>query len=398
MRVLVLHNRYAQPGGEDSVVDEEYALLEHAGHAVERLIVDNADLGGVNGLAAARVAANALWSRSASELVRGRIARFRPDVVHVHNTFPRLSPSVYAAGHAAGVSVVQTLHNFRMLCPNALLFRDGHICHECVGARVPWRGVLHACYRDSRAQTGVAAALLTGQRVQRARGNPVDIYIALTDFARRLFISGGLPADTLVVKPNFLSRDPGERPSIGEYCLFVGRLTAEKGVRTLLDAWLGMDAPPPLRVAGAGPLANEVTLAVCAQPAITYLGQLPREHVLEQMRGARLLVVTSEWHENFPMTIVEAFACGVPVLSTSVGGLSEIVQDGNQGWLTPPGDAAALAARVERLWADTDGIVAAGHAARRAFEQHYSAAAQLPQLLAVYERAITGANARTRPS
>ena len=319
MRVMLLHNTYQHPGGEDQVFAAEGALLEERGHDVERFTISN-DL--INGMSRTALAASTIWNRDSYRTLRARFRATRPDVAHFHNTFPLLSPSALSAARDEGVPVVQTLHNDRLLCVNALLFRDGHICNDCLGHRVPWQGVAHGCYRGSRLASGAVATMIALHRARGTWMNDVDVYIALTEFARRTFIAGGLPADRIVVKPNFVHPDPGLGDASGNFALFVGRLVPEKGIRTLIDAWQHIGVKVPLRIVGDGPLAPEVAAAAAQCAGITWLGRHPRAEVLALMRAATLLIFPSTWYEGFGMTVAEALAVGLPVVASRVGGMA----------------------------------------------------------------------------
>jgi glycosyltransferase involved in cell wall biosynthesis len=385
VRILLVHNRYQRPGGEDVVFESETTLLRAHSHDVETLIASNDDIDRIGRL---RVALGTVWSRRSAAQLRQVIARHAPEVVHFHNTFPLISPAAYPAARAAGAAVVQTLHNYRLVCPNGLLFRDGHPCEECVGRVVPWPGVEHACYRGSRPQTAAVAAMLGAHRMRRTWTRDVDTYITLTEFARLKFIEGGLPASKLVVKPNFVHPDPGAGAAQGGYFLFVGRLSEEKGVQTLLRAWAGLAGGPELRIAGAGPLESEVRRAAAASAAIRYLGQLPRERVLEQLGAARALVFPSEWYEGLPVAILEAFACGRPVIATGHGALAEIVTEGVTGVLFARGAHEELAERVIWTVRNEQLVEEMGRQARAEYERRYTAKANYPLLMDIYRRAL----------
>lgn len=385
MKILLIHNRYQQPGGEDAVFEAEKALLERPDHEVVSFVEDNAGLSGLNPFKAAR---KAIWSRDAQQKLRQLIRETRPEVAHFHNTFLMISPAAYYACKEAGVPVVQTLHNYRLVCPDALLMRDGRICEDCLGKAVPWPGAIHGCWRGSRAGTAVVAAMLTVHRWMKTWQEQVDVYVALTGFARRKFIQGGLPAHKMVVKPNFVAPDPGEGHHEGGYALFVGRLSPEKGVRTLLRAWKRVKGVP-LKVVGDGPLTEEVRGFVRKEglEEVELLGRRPREEVFRLIREARVLVFPSEWYEGFPMTIAEAFACGLPVVASQLGAMAEIVEDGRTGLLFRPGDPEDLAAKVEWSWAHPRDLKEMGCAARAEYEGKYTAQRNYEMLMAIYRRA-----------
>jgi len=349
MKVLFAHNYYQQPGGEDVVFAAEVALLREKGHEVIEFTEHNKRIEGIGHL---RAAIGAVWSRSSKARMSQLIRHRRPDVAHFHNTFLLISPSAYYACKEAGVPVVQTLHNYRLICPGALLMRNGRVCEDCVGIAMPVPGVVHGCWRGSRSQTALVAAILSVHRWLKTWQQHVDLYIALTEFARRKFVDGGLPADNIVVKPNFICPGPGVREcGAGDYALFVGRLSLEKGLRTLLQTWQHLEGIR-LKIVGDGPIMDEVRAVVEREGLehVEVLGRRPREEVYKFMQEARFLVFPSEWYEGFPMTIAEAFACGLPVVTSRLGAMAEIVEDGRTGLLFEPGNPEDLAAKVQWAW------------------------------------------------
>ncbi|WP_110885512.1 glycosyltransferase family 4 protein [Deinococcus yavapaiensis] len=384
MNVLLVHNFYQQGGGEDQVFHAEHAALRDAGGRVWTYTVSNDSIGGAGGLSAA---ARAVWNRDAAREVGALVKRHAIDVVHFHNTFPLVSPASYYAARANGAAVVQTLHNYRLLCLNALFYRDGHVCEDCLGKAVPWPGVKHACYRDSRAASGATAAMLSVHRALGTYAREVDAFVTLTDFARGRMLAGGLPADRLVVKPNFLASDPGMSTGDGDFALFVGRLTPEKGVRTLLEAWKTLGSSVPLVIVGDGPLAGEVEAATRLLPNVRFLGRRDRADVLALMQRARMLVLPSLWYEGFPMTAVEAFAVGLPVVASDIGSLSSVVREDRTGALFQPGAAAELAKVVTRLASDDGTLARLRTGAREAFLAHYTVERHLQQIATIYEDA-----------
>lgn len=382
MKILAVHSRYQRPGGEDVVFDSETALLESRGHEVVRYTTHNRDVTQYSPLT---LAAKTIWNTTTWMRVRALIRDARPDVVHVHNTLALISPSVYAAAQSEGVPVVQTLHNFRLVCPGALLLRNGAICEECLGTTTRWPGVLHGCYHDSRPASAVIAAMLTVHSLAGTWTHRIDRYIALSEFARSRFVKGGCPADRLVVKPNFLDVDPGIEGPRGDYALFAGRLSAEKGVATLLEAFRRASNPPVLKIVGDGPLMSRQS---DSGVKVEWLGHRSRAEVLALMTHAAMLIVPSESYEASPLTIIEAFAAGCPVVTTRLGTMAEMVTDGVTGLLFEPGDADDLARRVEwavRHRADMDAIAARG---RAEFERKYTADRNYEQLIAIYGDAM----------
>lgn len=387
MKILLLHNRYQQTGGEDFVFETERDALKAAGHEVETLEVFNTEIN--SPLKALGAAAGAVYSPRGRALAEGAIARFRPDVVHVHNFFPLLSPSVFHACTAARVPAVWTLHNFRITCANGLLFRQMRPCEDCVG-RLPWRAVRHGCYRGSRAGSATVAAMIGIHRHAGTWQRHVARFIALTPFARDLFIRAGLPAQRISVKPNFIP-DPAAHaapPASRSGFVFVGRLSPEKGVSTLLNAW--RENPHPLTILGDGPLAGEVAAAAARNPAIRYLGGgLPRPAVFAAIAAAEALILPSVWYENFPMVAVEAMALSTPIIASNIGALASTVSAGGNGLLFPPGDAASLRRAADGFAArDASRKHALGVRVRETYERYLSVEAGLVVLLDVYRSAV----------
>lgn len=382
MRIVHAHNQYQQLGGEDVSFAAETALLRQHGHEVVKYTDDNRRIDDMGGLA---VAAQTLWSVPTRHKLLGVLRDARPHVVHFHNTFLLISPSAYYACQAANVPVVQTLRNYRLACPTATFFRDGQPCEDCLGKTVPWPGVLHGCWRDSRVQTSVVTAMLAFHNLLATWQKQVDIYVALTQFARQKFIEGGVPAEKILIKPNLVYPDPGPGGGTGSYVLFVGRLSQEKGARTLIRAWWELKNVP-LKVAGDGPLMKEVQGAESA--GLEILGWRSHDEVLTLIKGARFIVFPSEWYEGFPLTIAEAFACGVPVITSRLGAMAEIVDDGHTGMHIEPGNAEDLAAKVAWAWMHPKKMQEMGLAARREYEQKYSEEGNYRQLMEIYRLAI----------
>jgi glycosyltransferase involved in cell wall biosynthesis len=386
-KILLAHNRYQLAGGEDEVFLAEAELLEARGHRVLRYCADNRSISNGGRLALAKAT---LWNSTVYRDLRSVLQREAPAVVHFHNIFPLLSPAAYFAARDEGIPVVQTLHNFRLICPNALLFRDGHICDDCVGKTIPWPGVVHACYRNDRRATAVVGAMLTLHRVLGTWAKKVSMYIALTEFARQQFLGGGIPDDKIAVKPNFLPFDPGVGDHAGKFALFVGRLSSEKGVATLLSAWTRLRGHYPLKIVGSGP---GEAMQGTAPPNVEWCGRMSRDRVLALMQAAAFLVFPSECYEGFPVTLVEAFATGLPVIASAHGSSAEIVRDFSTGRHFRVGDPNDLAAKAEWAINHGDAMAAMGSNARREFEMRYTAGHNYTTLMSIYRRARERAEA-----
>ena len=390
MRILVAHEFYQQPGGEDQCVAAEIGLLRAQGHEVDEYFLDN---DAVDQLPRVRLAARTIWSLPAFRELRELLRARRPQIAQFHNTLPLISPAGYYAARGVGVGVVQTLHNFRLVCPNAILFRDGHICEDCLGRTLKWPGVLHKCYRDSRAASAAITAMLTTHRLLGTWRKAVDAYIALSRFSRDKFIAGGLPPGRIAVKPNFVYPDPGPGTGAGGYAVFVGRLTVEKGVATLLDAWRGPAGLVPLKILGDGPLRPAVQQAAAEHASIAWLGSVPPERVYQIIGDAAFLVFPSVWHEACPRVAIEAFAKGTPIVAARGAAIAEIVDDGRTGLLFTPGDAGELAAAVRRMLAPPADLAGMRQAVRDTYEDRYTAEANYQSLMAIYRQALAGAPA-----
>lgn len=383
MQILSVHSRYQIRGGEEEVFESESGLLREMGHRVEVYEESNDR---VADSAPWRMALRTIWSERAHQITSCRLTEHPYDVVHVHNFFPPISPSIYYAAKTKGVPVVQTLHNYRLLCPNALLFREERICEDCCGKSIPWPGILHGCYRGSRAATGATALMLAVHRAMSTWTEMVDCYIALTEFARQKFIKGGLPADKIVVKPNFVHPDPGIGRGNGGYALYVGRLSVEKGIDTLLAAWERLDGRIPLRIIGDGPLAGQVIEATKRLSQVKWLGRRPMSEVYHLMGEAAMLIFPSKWYETFGRVAVEAFAKGTPVVAAGLGAIAELVERDRTGLHFCPGDPQDLAAKVDWLLERPKELARMRREARLEYETKYTAEKNYQQLIEIYER------------
>jgi glycosyltransferase involved in cell wall biosynthesis len=393
VKVLVVHNYYQQPGGEDATCEQECRLLERAGHQVVFFRRSNKEIEGLAGWQRLRLSADTIWNGRSRREFLALLGRERPDVVHVHNTFVVISPSIFSACKEAGIPVVQTVQNYRLFCPAATFFRDGRICEECLDQGL-WRGVRHACYHHSHAATAVVALMIAINRRRGTWPGMVDRVIAVTNFSRRKMVEAGLPDEQVLVKPNFVYPDPGEGSGPRGYALFVGRLSPEKRVNVLLTAWSKLPEPIPLVIAGGGP-EREALEAQAGRDGLThvrFLGQVPRAETLAALQAARFLVFPSEWYEGFPVTICEAFACGTPVICSRLGAMEEVVEDRATGLHFTPGDAAELAEKATWAWNHPLEIRAMGRAARREFEAKYTAESNYPLLMDIYAGVKAGRN------
>lgn len=392
MRILLCHNFYQEPGGEDQVFADEGWLLESHGHEVIRYTRHNDDIDRMGRWESAR---KTIWNRQTRTELQTLIRERRPDVMHCHNTFPLISPSAYAAAKSEGVPVVQTLHNYRLLCPSALFLRDGHACEDCLGKLVAWPGVLHGCYRNNRPATAAIATMLAVHRVRGTWSQGVQRFIALSEFSRRKFVQGGLPAARIATKANFMRTDPQPGEGRGGFALFVGRLAIEKGIDTLLAAWRNLPQALPLKIVGDGPLAEQVRSAAAADPRISYLGRQSSSEVLSLLGDAACLVLPSVCYENCPKTLIEAYASATPVIASRLGAIEEMIDHGRTGLLFESGNPADLVVQVQRLHAADETRRAMRRAAREAYELRYTCESNYAALMEIYRDAFNNRECST---
>lgn len=391
MTILLVHNRYQQAGGEDAAFDSEAALLSQGGESVAVHVVTNDTIASFRRRAVA--ALTVAYNRASHDAMRRLIDEVRPRIMHVHNFFPLFSPSIYDAAEAAGVPVVQTLHNFRVACSNALFLRHGAPCRLCVDGS-PFQAVRYRCYRDSLLGSLAVSHMIAWHRRHHTWIRKVSRFIALSEFARCRFVEAGLPAERIVVKPN-----PSFVPDLVSYLprravLYVGRLSEEKGIRVLVAAaalgkW-------PLRVIGDGPLRDELQEA--APVNVAFLGRLGRRQVFDEIARAVCVVIPSICYENFPVVVAESYGHATPVVASRIGSLAELIEDGNTGVLCRAGDAQALAEAVRVLVDDPALAARLGAAARACYERHFSPQRNLQQLREIYRSVLeeNGAHGRHR--
>ncbi len=379
MKILVAHNAYHYRGGEDTVVDAELALLRKHGHEVLLYRRDNAD---ISRMPRWRAAMDTLWSRRTVEEIDRLQCGFRPDLIHAHNTFPLISPSLYGIAAQLQVPVVQTLHNFRLVCPQAMLIRNGHSCMDCVG-HWPWRGVMHRCYRDSLPQTAVTAGMLALHRVAGTWRHRVSRYIVLNRMCRDIFTEGGLPTERMSIKPNFVESCGVPAWEVRQGGVFIGRLSQEKGLETLARA---MQRLPGVQidVYGKGPLQALVEDSA----GLRYGGFANGATLRQKIGGAAFLVMPSTGIESFGLAAIEAFACGTPVIASRQGGLREIIEHRKNGLLVAPGDAEDLAWAIDYAQTHPEEMRRMGMEAYQAYLAHYTPERNYETLMRIYDEAL----------
>jgi glycosyltransferase involved in cell wall biosynthesis len=394
VKVLLVHNRYrsAQPSGENGVVDEEARLLEDAGCDVHRLELESDQIAGWSPLKRAGLPLRVIWSRRGQQLMTEAIDRSGAELVHVHNTFPLFSPTAFRAASRRKVTVINTLHNFRPLCPAGTFFRDGHVCEECLG-RAPLPALRHGCYRDSRAATAPLVAMDTLHSVIGTWRQHVDAFITPSAFAMRKYVQAGWERSRFAVKYN-TAEDLGLREGAGDPFVCIGRLYPEKGVDVLLRAW-ALAFPqggPRLLIVGSGEVEAPLRqlAAGLRLNGVEFMGQLARSDALDVMRTARAVVVPSVWYEVFPRIVCEAYSLGVPVVASRIGSLTEVVQDEVTGLHFEAGSPESLADALRTLAASSELATRLGRAARAMYDAKLSPQATTARLLEIYSRAANG--------
>lgn len=324
---MFIHNYYQQSGGEDKVVQQEIDLLRSKGIDVSLYSVHNDSIKEKGVVGKVKLGMGTVWSYSEYKKLKQYLLENEPNIVHVHNFFPILSPAVYYACQKLNIPVVQTLHNYRLICPSAMFMKENEVCERCLTGSI-LNSVKYKCYRNSKLQTASIATMITFNHMIGTWNNKINRYIALTNFAKNKFVEGGIPSNKIIVKPNFLESKDIQPISGEKYFLFVGRVSKEKGVHNLLDAWMQLSNKydTKLIIIGDGPEREGLERTYKAKD-VKFLGNQDTKKVLAYMKGAQYLVVPSIWYEGFPMTIVEAFSVGTPVICSNIGSLQEVVED-----------------------------------------------------------------------
>ena len=389
MKIVIAHNSYILHGGEDVVAEQEANLLrEHGNSVVEyrrsNCEIEKRSMGGLSLLL------QTIWASDSRRHFRELLRREKPDLVHFHNTFMMISPSAYYACKEYGVPVVQTVHNYRLLCLRGDLFRGGKICEECVGRTVPYPGVRYRCYQGSLPRSAAVASMLLAHRALKTWERKVDLFIAPSAFLAGKLAQGGIPAEKIVVKPNFAALDTSVRAGRDDlYAIYLGRLSPEKGVRDLIAAWQKIE-DLRLLVVGAGPEQDYIRATIRERGLgnVEMTGPQTRDSAVALLKRAAFLVFPSQWHEPFGLVAVEAFASGVPVIAARAGAISEIVQDGHTGLLFASGSTDELVQKVRWAIDNPEATRRMGENARRVYEQRYTPEKNYPMLMEIYHRAM----------
>jgi len=379
----MIHNRYQLRGGEDVVYEQDTKLLRRRGHDVKQYEESNDRLRNMHALHAL---CRTVWSKESAHKLSHMIDDFKPDIIHVHNTFPLISPSIYYTAAKHHVPVIQTLHNYRLLCSNALFLRNGRVCEKCLGCRLPWHGIRYACYRQSRAATAVVVLMLVFHRLLGTWRRKVSRYIVLSDFCRQKFIEGGLPKALIAIRPNYVA-DPGANARVSRKgALFVGMLHSWKGCDVLLKAWDKVPGAEALTIVGDGP--QSAVLKRMADSRVRFTGFLGAHETMQELQQARFLVFPSVWYEGMPRTLLEAMACGTPAIASRLGSMIDIVRDQKTGLLFDAGNADDLANKMKWAFDNSEAIGAMGKQARVEYLAKYTPEAAASALVGLYRELI----------
>jgi glycosyltransferase involved in cell wall biosynthesis len=392
MRIAICHNYFRERGGEDQVFEDELELLTSHGHDVATFIRHNND---VSGLATTvKAAIGTPWNRGAASEIEDLVRKTKADVVHFHNWLPQISPAGFYAARRVGAAVVQTLHNYRWTCPKGTLFRDGEVCEDCVGKKVPWPAIRHSCYRDSAVGSGVVAAALGLHNALKTCQKVIDSFIAPGSFIKGKLAAIGIPEDRIFIKPNFLTGDPGPGSGSGGYMMYLGRLSPEKKIDTLLAAWQRLDGKIPLKISGTGPLRPMVEEAAAKDPSIEYLGFAPDEDLDELIGNARALIFTSGAYEAQPMVILQSYTRGTPVIAGRLGSMTNLIEDGITGWHFAPGEPHDLARVAATVFDPENDLTHIRQNARDKYLKDFTAGSNYDRMIEIYEETIKRRNDR----
>jgi glycosyltransferase involved in cell wall biosynthesis len=385
------HNYYQRWGGEDQCFEDEARLLEDHGHEVVRYTMHNDS---VKDQSRIGVACRTLWNRTSYGELRTLLQKVRPDLIHFTNTFPLISPSAYYAARAERIPILHALHDFRLLCPQGHFLRDHAICESCLTKTVKLPCIANRCYRGSVAGSTVVASMIATHWYRGTWNRVIDRYYCPSNFTRSKYIEGGFPAERIAVKPNFVYPDPGVGGGRGGYAIFAARLSPEKGLRTILDAWSRLRNPIPLKIAGDGPEGHLARDYAKAHPHVEWLGFIPLKELMPLISEASVMIVPSTWYETFGRTIIEAFATGTPVIATRMGAMAELIDEGRTGYLFNRADGADLARCVEELLSDPQRLQKIRVAARAEYERNYTPAANYRFFEQLFEETFAAARSR----
>jgi len=399
MKILFIHNFYqsSAPSGEDIVFKNEVELLKKNGINAVTYEKYNDEIKEYGFFGKFTLPFKNIWSLETYRELKLLIKREKPDIAHFHNVWYLISPSAYYACKEKGIPVVQTLHNFRIFCTSGLLFRNNKICEECITGnkfKVIKNSLKYGCYRNSRIYSLPIAFAEYFHWIKQTWINKVDAYIALTEFSRNKFIEAGLPSDKIFVKPNFLPNPPEPNYSYQNYACFIGRISQEKGIDILIEAFKFLENPKyKLKVVGDGKLRNHIELKIKKEKInnIEFLGMRSNSEVITILKSANFLILPSIVYENFPLVLIESFASGKPVIASRLGAMAELIEDKRTGLLFEPGNSNDLSKKIKWMFENDDLLIQMGKNARAEFEKKYTDDKNLEILLKIYNQVISNA-------
>lgn len=365
MKILQAHNFYQLSGGEDTVVANEKQLLEEKGHMVIPYYKHNNQLSG-SFVEKLKLINNTTWSKTTFNEVDKLIQETKPDICHVHNFLPLISPSIYDACIKNGVPVVQTLHNYRLICSNGLFSREGRICEDCLN-KSPMGSVMKKCYRNSIPQTYMVANMLLKHNKKGTWSNKVDRFICMTEFAKRKFIEHGLPEKKLTVKPNFVSDNNSlVNEKKEDYLVYVGRLEKEKGVDLLLK--VAQHLTTKIKVLGEGNLSSKLSQVT----AFEVIGKTDHAETMNYIAKAKALLFPSTLYEGMPMTVLEAFSVKTPVIATKIGAMKSMIEHQKTGLLFQLNSESAFLETIKFALSNENKMKEISNFAFKEFQLKYS--------------------------
>lgn len=383
MKVLMLHNRYKIMGGEDVSTNAEYSLLKSNGIDIETLFINNDSIEHENKL---KLAFNTIWSTTYYKEIFNKIKHGKYDIIHVQNFFPLFSPSIFYAAKKAGVKIVMTVRNYRLICPNGLMYINNSICKACVGKTIPYPAISKRCYRDSYGASAVAVTMLGVHNLVNTWRNKIDGFICISEFVKHQLLLGGFALEQLYVKHNFVATEVPPNFTPEDYYIYVGRISTEKGIDVLLHAF--QMNKKKLIIIGDGPLKQDVIDASKENKHIQFLGKLPLAETYQKIADAKALVFPSKWHEPFGRTIVESFAHGTPVIGSALGGVTELIQDGYNGLLFNPSDPSGLSEAIKQFENITDSFKIRENS-YLSYKAHFDPSSNFTQLMDVYNHVLS---------
>ncbi len=385
MRVLSIHNEYLIRGGEEESRKAEIEILRKNGIEVIEYTENNRV---VDNMSKLRLAIRTIWSSESYQNVCKILKHQKIDIIHVQNIFPLISPSIYYAAKSFNIPVIQAVRNYRNLCINSYLYREGHICESCLAHKYPISGVINKCYRNSYSASIVAASTQWFHNYINSRRH-INFYLCISEFVKNKMVEGGFPSNKLIVKPNFVYPDPGYSPYKDNFILYVGRLSSEKGINILLDSLKNLKTSNlTLKIIGEGDVSKLIETYIGKGFRIELLGRLSISDTYDIIGNSSALIIPSEWNEPFGRVIVEAFAKGTPVIGANVGGITELIEDGVNGFLFKNGDSLDLAKKIDYLFENKDRINELGLAGRSSFLQYYTSEVNYRMLMEIYSRVL----------